>query len=392
MVTLIVLVDLDLRQRTCEFDRSMGEVDMRGSTRISIAIALAYSSPDFSQEKHDMPGIDVDGRSVGDRPGPSKDGPGPSTEGPGSSGGTSGSGSSSSTGAVADVEITLGPTVLKFTPAVAVEVASLLAEYEKDTTLSAAAGGVAAIFTLYGLVDVNPSLPKVAAALKGVQNPDGGINDAIAALSATDSLAKAARGKAVRALDGLILKAATRKGGSNDFKVLRQIRAIILNPQRYKDDGIKYDKVQRKLMLRSDPGEKYRGVAGAAISMADVQGLQNMTNSLLNLPGPASFLLQADYLLALSPDSPMPSTISLRDLMVINAALQTLSGPDKAQVSISAQNAGLVPGRNKALWDEISLYPYTVAWNTGPSYFSAPDYTDPMGFPDNTLLLSDLVG
>lgn len=357
-------------------------------TRMIAVIAVVCSSPAFSQHEvtHEMPEMTIHGEPV-DHGEPAHN------EAPGGTGEHSGgSGSAGKAGAPKDVEITLGPTVVKFSPAVRTEVVSLLSEYEKDNVLSVAAGGIAAIFSIYGLAEINASLPRISGTLKGLSNPDGGVSEAIIALSATDNLSRLARGKAARALDALMLKAATQKGGSNDFKVLRQIRGILLNPQRYKDGGIKYDKPARKLILRSDPGERFRGIAGATIGPADLQGLQNMTNSLLNLPGPASFLLQADYILALSPDNAPPTSISLRDLMIINEALLSLNGAAKSQVSVMAKNAGNAPGRNKWLWDEISLYPFGIAWNTNATYFNSPQYEDPLGFPDDALSVSDLVG
>lgn len=286
--------------------------------------------------------------------------------------------------------------------------AALVRDYRITSTVGKTVSAFAAFLHLFGIFETEDVPGDLAGALKiGLNDPFAMAGDSDATvhfLSAPYLWDKTMRDSMGRVLQYEALDA-EKRGETEERKMWLHLRDIILNYERYENDGIQIDRDDKRrgdidsiddvtfpaaqpyrIMLRAMPGEKYRSIASieGPFEWQEQDQLLRMVASLSTFPAASDMLATADFTLNLDYMRSKLESVSKRDLMLLNRALRSLPPHIREayrQTFLANKN---VPTSNKALWEALAqstLHDDYWNWNATFDEVQGGPFVDALGFP-----------
>ena len=317
---------------------------------------------------------------------------------PGNGGGNGGENGGSATGAATSknstinmierkVSVTVNGMNFSVSKNTELRLAQFLNEYNATSTVGGFVAAIASIFSIFELFNIDQSFPAVDAIFKlSSFNAD----EVVTRLSIPSDWNRALRSQAASYCEQEMVTALSNRK-FNDARMWLRIRDIISNPERYQNGGIKYDRQNNKLLMRSYPAEAYRNIAGFQESFTnlDINQLGMLTNYLMLFPQSRDYIIYADFIFALGELQNKFEKLTTRDKLYLNKALLSLPASAKSYLN----NAFLVNAGNQSLtskfWFELRKYLYQEKWNNG---YALDSQSDELGFEmDELPKQSDIV-
>ena len=170
-------------------------------------------------------------------------------------------------------------------------------------------------------------------------------------------------------------------------RMWQRMQDVIRNPERYKDGGIKKDS-NGKLILRALPSDRYRSIASSIeMTQMDRVHLEMLYDALRQHPIAMDYLATTGFAIGDYIDGDKGKTISVRDHLLLNKALQALDPGYKNYLSEAFSQTANSPNHTQLLWLRCAKYLRGEYWMD--SHSSAKimrhmaGYSDSLGFEDD---------
>jgi hypothetical protein len=239
------------------------------------------------------------------------------------------------------VSVEIGGETFRVSPATKRDLEAFIAMHNDPVLV-----GFGNLLSLFGLT--TPSITLAAIDIEGM----------VTSLEQPSVLTDAWRAKAIDYINEMI---DADNAARSERQMWQRLKDVIRNPERYRE-GIRVTP-EGKVMLRTAPGERFRGVAGDfATTEFDRRELSRLAEAMWSDRRAMDYLGLTD--LALGDFTPRDGdlTLSVRDQLLINEALIRMPGPAKRQLAGAFRwNAGH-PLANRALWLKLTRYLYRREW------------------------------
>jgi hypothetical protein len=260
-----------------------------------------------------------------------------------------------------------------------------LAQHRNVSNLGSIVTTISAFFSMFDLFKINASTPELSAYS---QMNDALAKELILKLSAPGIWNRMVRAKAAEFCEEM-QRTAIITGKRADAEVWTRLRDVMANPERYKDGGIKFDKINNKIILRSLPAMEFRDLPGFDFDVkpVDKSNLITLYNYLMQYTKSRDYIFYVDYMINFT--NPYSYTLNERDKLFLNYALLTLSDNNKKYLrNMFIQNCQ-DGNQTFQLWNSLREFLYEEKWR---SWKVGDNNMDELGFyTDDLPEQSDIV-
>lgn len=290
------------------------------------------------------------------------------------------------------ITVKIGQAAFNVSPEANRRLAEIIELRQTNGMVGSIVAAVASAYSLFSVMDVDPRTAWGAA--ESIYNPASTAFDPdelATQLAAPGIWNRFVRSQTVAMIELEILEAA-QKNRRDEMKMWQLFRDIIANPERYQNGGIKYDRQTRSIQTRNPAAESYRAERGSDVVDADRLGFIELTNELMTAASARDYLMQSDYIWHLNPGNGPLTSISRRDLLLMNAAMQSLSPQAKQYLDQRLYQTAIRAGTTYSFWQRLrSFLQNSYAWQEHPGSAGDTPMPDELGFSEDMPSNSDIV-